>query len=133
MYKTHSPNLNGIVLNEAPRDFITGVAVVTAVRDDGRPVGMTINNFTPVSLTPPLLSSCISQHASTYLVFAATRHFCISVLTDDQADLTGHFSRSSEQYSHHIRGDGLASLIDGAFMSEHPTSLLVNSRLSAIA
>ena len=34
--------------------FTTGVTVITTVREDGGPVGLTANSFTSVSLDPPL-------------------------------------------------------------------------------
>jgi flavin reductase (DIM6/NTAB) family NADH-FMN oxidoreductase RutF len=35
--------------------FATGVAIVTTTDGNGRHVGLTINSFTSVSLTPPLV------------------------------------------------------------------------------
>ena len=51
-------------LRDAFGEFATGVTVVTAVRPDGEPVGVTANSFSSVSLEPPLLLWCLSNHSS---------------------------------------------------------------------
>ena len=53
--------------------FATGVTVVTAVRPDGEPVGVTANSFTSVSLEPPLLLWCLSSLSSSAPAFGTGR------------------------------------------------------------
>lgn len=50
--------VNAKELRDAFGAFITGVTVVTALGEDGSPVGFTANSFTSVSLDPPLLLVC---------------------------------------------------------------------------
>ncbi|HAZ78314.1 MAG TPA: flavin reductase, partial [Porticoccaceae bacterium] len=42
-------------LREALGSFPTGVAVVTTLGDEGKPLGLTINSFNSVSLDPALV------------------------------------------------------------------------------
>ena len=51
-------------LRDALGCFATGVTIVTAIREDGVPVGLTVNSFTSVSLDPPLLLVCVAKAAA---------------------------------------------------------------------
>ena len=72
--------------------FPTGVAVVTALAENTRPVGMTINSFNSVSLTPALVSWCIDQQSASYRTFARAKSFAITVLGEDQIELAMRFA-----------------------------------------
>ena len=52
--------------------FATGVAIVTTRAAAGAPVGMTVNSFSAVSLSPPLVLFCIDREATCYDAFAAS-------------------------------------------------------------
>jgi flavin reductase (DIM6/NTAB) family NADH-FMN oxidoreductase RutF len=73
--------------------FATGVTVVTAVRPDGEPVGVTANSFTSVSLEPPLLLWCLSNMSSGVGAFVAQAPFAVHILSHHQMDLALHFAR----------------------------------------
>jgi flavin reductase (DIM6/NTAB) family NADH-FMN oxidoreductase RutF len=72
--------------------FATGVAVVTAATADG-PVGMTVNSFTSVSLTPPLILFCTAHRSRLRPVYARATAFAVNILAEDQADLSRRFAR----------------------------------------
>ncbi len=72
--------------------FPTGVAIVTALTENLQPVGMTINSFNSVSLTPALISWCIDHRAASYKTFARAKSFTVTVLAEDQADLAMRFA-----------------------------------------
>lgn len=73
--------------------FPTGVCLVTTVGPDGKREGMTINSFSSVSLTPPLVLWSIRDDARSADVFISSRHFVISILSCEQKDLALHFAR----------------------------------------
>jgi len=75
--------------------FATGVTVVTAVRPDGEPVGMTANSFTSVSLNPPLILWCLAHQSTSLQAFAPGAPFAVHVLGHEQRDLALHFARRS--------------------------------------
>ena len=73
--------------------FATGVTVVTAVRPDGEPVGVTANSFSSVSLEPALLLWCLAAGSSAAPAFGAGAHFAVHVLSHHQLELALHFAR----------------------------------------
>jgi flavin reductase (DIM6/NTAB) family NADH-FMN oxidoreductase RutF len=82
--------------------FATGITVVSTMTGDGRPVGMTVNSFSSVSLDPPLVLFSLARTASNYDAFAQAEKFAISVLRDDQRDISQGFASSSNGYFNEI-------------------------------
>ncbi len=106
-----------IALRRVLGRFATGVAVVTTRSDDGQPIGLTVNSFASVSLTPPLVSWCLRRDAASFPVFAAARHWAISVLASTQVNLARQFcGLPAERFAGVSCHDGLggAPLLDGA-------------------
>ncbi len=73
--------------------FATGVTVVTAVRPDGTPVGVTANSFTSVSLEPPLLLWCLASGSSAAPAFTHGAPFAVHILGHQQLELALNFAR----------------------------------------
>ena len=84
-------------LRDAFGMFATGVTVVTAVRPDGVPVGVTVNSFASVSLEPPLLLWCLARTSSAVPAFGAGAPFAVHVLSHHQLDLARHFARRGHE------------------------------------
>ncbi|MGI9388079.1 MAG: flavin reductase family protein [Methyloligellaceae bacterium] len=76
--------------------FATGVAVATTVGEKGAPVGLTVNSFNSVSLSPPLILWTISLSAPSRRAFCAHPAFAINILSNEQRDLCAQFSRPSD-------------------------------------
>ena len=89
-------NLDPLELRSAFGKFMTGVTVVTALADDGCPVGFTANSFSSVSLDPPLLLICPAKSMSSFEVFNKCSHFHISVLAHDQQEVSDIFASSCD-------------------------------------
>ena len=104
-------------LRAAFGQFMTGVTVVTALSDDGTPVGFTANSFSSVSLDPPLLLVCPGKFLSSYDVFRNCTHFAVSILAEGQEEVSNIFARSGAdrfgQVSHQTDLNGVP-VIDGA-------------------
>jgi 3-hydroxy-9,10-secoandrosta-1,3,5(10)-triene-9,17-dione monooxygenase reductase component len=64
--------------------FATGVSVVTVRGPEGRPLGMTANAITSVSLDPPLLLACLASGSRTLAAIRARGRFAINILAADQ-------------------------------------------------
>ena len=79
-------------LRKAFGSFMTGVTVVTALSDDGSPVGFTANSFSSVSLDPPLLLVCPGKFLSSYETFATCTHFAVNILAEGQEDISNTFA-----------------------------------------
>jgi flavin reductase (DIM6/NTAB) family NADH-FMN oxidoreductase RutF len=73
--------------------FATGVTVVTAMRPDGAPVGVTANSFSSVSLEPPLLLWCLAGGSSAVPAFVPGAEFAVHVLSHAQQEHALHFAR----------------------------------------
>ncbi len=86
---------NGKELRRIFGSFATGVTIVTAVHADGRPVGVTANSFTSVSLNPPLVLFCLANSSTSLEAFRIGAPFAVSVLNSAQTDGARHFSRSN--------------------------------------
>ena len=95
MCRTIQADPQARALRDALGQFATGVAVVTASNEHDASVGITINSFASVSLTPALVSWCIARSAARYRVFAQAERFCISILGDDQQDIARRFAASA--------------------------------------
>jgi len=79
-------------LRHALGGYPTGVAIVTALVENRQPIGMTINSFASVSLSPPLVSWSIDRRAATYQAFSRAPEFTVSVLSAEQAELATRFA-----------------------------------------
>lgn len=73
--------------------FATGVAVIASQSDQG-PVGVLVNSFTSVSLTPPTVLFCISTGSRTWPYIEKAGSFAASFLADGQRAAAERFWRS---------------------------------------
>jgi flavin reductase (NADH) len=62
--------------------FPTGVSIVTARTDDGRPWGMTCTSLCAVSLRPPILLVCLRCGSPTLRAVLHGRMFAVNLLHD---------------------------------------------------
>ncbi len=83
-------------LRNAFGTFMTGVTVVTAMDNDGNPLGFTANSFTSVSLDPPLLLVCLANSSSNYETLTQTKGFAINILAESQKEVSNTFARPVE-------------------------------------
>jgi flavin reductase (DIM6/NTAB) family NADH-FMN oxidoreductase RutF/pimeloyl-ACP methyl ester carboxylesterase len=108
-------------LRDAMGCFATGVTVVTAMGSDGRPIGLTANSFTSVSLDPPLLLVCVARSAGSRAVMENSEHFGVNVLHIGQQPVSNLFaSRVEDRFAEVEWAKG-----------EHDVPILLNS-LAAI-
>jgi flavin reductase (DIM6/NTAB) family NADH-FMN oxidoreductase RutF len=83
-------------LRDAMGVFATGVTIVTAHDPDGKPVGLTANSFTSVSLDPPLLLVCIANTSSNAANLRAAERFAVNVLQIGQQPTSNRFAGKAE-------------------------------------
>ena len=72
--------------------FPTGVTIVTALAQNGRPTGVTISSFNSVSLDPPLILWSLSQHSPKLDDFRHAERYAINVLSAGQRALSDRFA-----------------------------------------
>ena len=75
--------------------FATGVTVVTTRQRSGAPWGFTVNSFTAVSLSPPLILLCVDHGIESFRVMAEAEHFAVNFLAEDQEDIARRFAIKS--------------------------------------
>lgn len=83
-------------LRDAMGCFATGVTIITAHSNDGKPVGLTASSFTSVSLDPPLLLVCIANNAGSAETLRAVDDFAVNVLQIGQQPVSNLFAGKSE-------------------------------------
>ena len=83
-------------LRDALGCFATGVTVVTCLKPDGAPTGLTVNSFTSVSLDPPLLLVCLAKPAASAVTLIEASHFAVNVLQTGQQPASIRFSTRDE-------------------------------------
>jgi flavin reductase (DIM6/NTAB) family NADH-FMN oxidoreductase RutF len=84
--------IDPIQLRNAFGSFITGVTIITGRDSSDKPVGMTANSFSSVSLDPPLALWSIAKTATAFDAFNEASHFAIHVLHSGQEQLSRHFA-----------------------------------------
>lgn len=89
--------------------FATGVCVITAQTDGGY-MGITVNSFSSISLSPALVSWAISSSSLRYDTFANAETMSIHILEENQLDLCNAFTKSGDafdqfQFNQNIYGD----------------------------
>lgn len=72
--------------------FLTGVTIVSCIRQDGTPYGLTVNSFASVSLNPRLVLWSLIKDNSSAEDFATAKSFSIAILADDQGDICQRFA-----------------------------------------
>lgn len=100
----------------AMASFATGVTVVTARAPDGRPVGVTVNAFSSVSLSPPLVLICLDRSTGCLDCFLDGRPFAVNILSGDQAGVSHDFAGPQDAgfHGHPFHdGEGGAPILEG--------------------
>ncbi len=73
--------------------FPTGVTVITTIaQPEGRPVGLTVNSFSSVSLDPPLALWSLSRRSPNVAQFPPGRAHVIHILSEHQAPMALQFA-----------------------------------------
>jgi len=91
--------------------FATGVAVVTALDENGEKVGITVNSFNSVSLDPPLVLWSVGEDALSFDTFITTEYFAVNVLAMHQQDVCDRFAASgADKFDGLACGEGVAGI-----------------------
>lgn len=97
--------------------YPTGVAVVSAITDDGSPAGMIVGSFTSVSLDPPMVAFLPAKTSGSWARLRTAERFCVNVLAADQEDLCRRFaSRIPDKFAGvgWTKAPGGSPVLDGA-------------------
>ncbi len=72
--------------------FATGVTIISA-HHEGFDYGLTVNSFSSVSLTPPMILWSLQNSSANYQAMSSCGHFAVNILSSSQRDLSLSFSR----------------------------------------
>ena len=78
-------------------NFATGITIVSANDKNGNPYGLTVNSFTSVSLDPVLVLVCLDNRVSGLQAFTESKRFGISILSENQEDLSRLFAKKDSE------------------------------------
>ena len=81
---------------DALGSFVTGVTIVTARDEAGRPYGLTANSFNSVSLDPPMELWSLSLRSGSLPVFRDADNWAVHVLAADQQAMSDRFARPGD-------------------------------------
>jgi flavin reductase (DIM6/NTAB) family NADH-FMN oxidoreductase RutF len=73
--------------------FPTGVAVITALAGGTR-LGLTVNSFNSVSLSPPLVLFSVAKRAFSFAAWQTVDRYAINILSEDQVVVSNRFASS---------------------------------------
>ena len=85
------PAFDSVAYRRALGGFATGVCVVTAHTEAG-PLGITVNSFTSVSMSPPLILWCLDQKSWRHDAFAAADRFAVHMLPVEDQQMSDRFA-----------------------------------------
>ncbi|MFJ8799328.1 flavin reductase [Streptomyces sp. NPDC102487] len=88
--------IDATLFRETLGHYPTGVAVVTAVTDEGAPDGMVVGTFSSVSLDPPLIAFFPASGSRSFARLRTASAFCVNVLASDQEPLCRQIATSKE-------------------------------------
>ncbi len=100
--------------------FATGVCVITANPLGHKPFGVTVNSFSSLSLTPPLVLWSLQKTSDTMDAFATATSYCANVLAEDQQALSGRFAKKGDhalEDADYRTGDAGLPVLHGALAS----------------
>jgi flavin reductase (DIM6/NTAB) family NADH-FMN oxidoreductase RutF len=87
------PDLSAEHFRQVMAHVPTSVAVIAGVVE-GRPKGLSVGTFLPVSLEPALVGFFVAATSKSWPPIERTGSFCVSVLGHDQAELSSRFALS---------------------------------------
>jgi flavin reductase (DIM6/NTAB) family NADH-FMN oxidoreductase RutF len=86
----------GALFREAMSVLVSGVAVVTARRDDGAPCGLVATSVSSFSAEPPSVLVCIAHASRCHEALVDCEHFGMHLLMADQVPLAEEFAGLGE-------------------------------------
>lgn len=85
--------ISGQDYRQIGRTLAGAVSIVTAEERGSRAiVGLTVSSFVTLSFDPPLVMFAIQHDANSYPAIVSCRHFGVSVLAAEQADIAARFA-----------------------------------------
>lgn len=100
-------------LRSAMRAWSAGVTVVTAAYN-GEMHGMTVNSFTSISLSPPLLIVSLQNDTRTHALVMKSRAFGVTILASDQKEISDLFAGRMPEVENRMSAVQTETLVTGS-------------------
>jgi flavin reductase (DIM6/NTAB) family NADH-FMN oxidoreductase RutF len=88
--------IQGELFREIMSTFPSGVAIVTASGEGGKPRGLTVSAFCPVSLDPPLVLVCIDRASNSLAAIQRSGGFTVNLLASGREELARRYASKAE-------------------------------------
>ena len=75
--------------------FATGVTVI-CTNDDNQIYGITVNSFSSLSLSPPLVLFSLGKSSSSINAFLKCKYLSINILSREQVNISNHFATNNQ-------------------------------------
>lgn len=92
-----SRSVDPVAFREVLGAFASGITVVAAVAEDGRPAGLSCQSFASLSLDPPLVLLCVGKGSSSWPRVRAAGRFGVSILAEEQRSVCEALGRRGEE------------------------------------
>lgn len=96
-------------IRESMRHWTTGIAIL-ASQYNGLRHGMTVSSFTSVSLDPPKVLVSVQKDTRTYDLIIHSGFFSITILTEDQQEISDRFAGRLSEYTDRFEGLSIETL-----------------------
>ena len=77
--------------------FSTGITIV-GIDFEGKNIGKTVNSFTTLSISPPLVLFSLDIKASSLNKFKKSKYLSISILGEKQTNISNNFSKKDPKW-----------------------------------
>ena len=74
----------------------TGVAAITGLTEDNKPIGLVVGTFQSLSLEPALVTFCVDKSSSTWPQLRSKGTFTANILSTEQVDVCKALGRKGE-------------------------------------
>jgi len=89
--------INNKLFKKVLGKFTTGITVVS-ISNKGIKIGKTINSFTALSLSPPLVLFTLDKKSSSLIEYKKSKIFGINILASTQANISKNFAKKNVKW-----------------------------------
>ena len=95
--KNFMKKINKKLFKKVLGKFSTGITVVSINSIDSK-IGKTVNSFTALSLTPPLVLFSLDKKSSSLINYKKSKLFGINILSNKQAEISINFAKKNANW-----------------------------------
>jgi len=89
--------INNKLFKKVLGKFATGITVIS-IYSNGTKIGKTVNSFSALSLSPPLILFALDKKASSLNLFKKTNFLSVNILGSKQSDISKIFAKKDAKW-----------------------------------